>query len=135
MNYIDLMKKRGFTADITLDSLQGIFVGIMELYKRNLAFGIPHEANVIALPEQLKGYVLFALHNDYVAKGNKVIIMANEAASGLCLKVSDGVGGETLIDVSAAVDRAWECISLTKDDKGVSLKCDIDEFMDALLGR
>jgi len=133
IDYIDLMRERGFNADITRSSLQGIFTGIMMLYKRNLAFGIPHAANVVALPEQLKGYVLFAIHNDYVAKGNKVTIIVNDDETGLSLKVSDGVGGEQLIDVSAAVDRAWKCISLTEDEKGVSLKCDSDEFMDALL--
>jgi len=133
IDYIDLMRERRFSADITRSSLQGIFTGIMMLYKRNLAFGIPHAANVIAIPEQIKGYILFVIHNDNVAKGNKVTIVTNDNESGLSLKVSDGAGGEELIDVAASVDKAWKCISLTADEKGVSLSGDSDEFMDVLL--
>ena len=133
IDYIDLMRKHGYNADITRSSLQGIFTGIMMLYKRSLAFGIPHAANVIAIPEQIKGYILFVIHNDYVAKGNKVTIAVNDDESGLGLKVSDGAGGEKLIDVAAAVDKAWNCISLTADEHGVSLSGDSDEFMDVLL--
>ena len=132
IDYIDMMRKHGYNADITRDSLQWIFHGIMELYKRNLAFGFGHAVNEIIIPNKIKGYIFFVIHNDYVAKGNKVTIVTNDNESGLGLKISDGAGGEELIDVAAAVDKAWNCISLTADEKGVSLSGDSDEFMDAL---